>query len=150
MAQTPQTTIGHDIVHLPDLRAQLADPASTFVAGTFTVAELRASELRAVARRAPGQDLDLAPHLGARFAAKEAFLKALDLRFWGMPPPLTPGSIDPRDIEIVTDAWGRPTIALHGRVAETARTFGPLRAEVSLSHDGPFASAVVLLHEAKP
>ena len=142
-------TIGTDLVHLPDLRRQLADAASTFIAGTFTSAELRAATLRANARHTgpDHHDPDLAPHLGARFAAKEAFLKAWDQRFWGAAPPIASTAIDHRDIEVVTDAWGRPKLVLHNDIA---RVLGPLRAEVSLSHDGPFASAVVLLHEVQP
>lgn len=150
MTVAPGATVGHDLVHLADLRLQLADRASTFMARTFTPAELRTCELRARTRQVPGQEPDLIPHLGARYAAKEAFLKAFDARFWGTAPPVLPGSFDLREIEVVSDAWGRPSLALHGRLAETAHHHGPLRAEVSLSHDGPFAGAVVLLHEVKP
>ena len=125
--------IGIDMVFLPDFRAQLADPASAFATGTFTRAELAAAEARAGG--------DPAPHLAARFAAKEAFLKAWDGLFWGRTPPLE--RVDLRDIEVVSDAWGRPSLALHGAVAATFRQ--DLSARVSLSHDGPNAIAVVTL-----
>ena len=48
-------------------------------------------------------------------------------------------------IEVVTDAWGRPRIRLHGEVAKRLedRTF-----ELSLSHDGDYAIAYVVLHSA--
>jgi holo-[acyl-carrier protein] synthase len=46
-------------------------------------------------------------------------------------------------IELVTDAWGRPRIRLHGEVAKhlDSRTL-----DVSLSHDGDYAIAYVVLH----
>jgi holo-[acyl-carrier protein] synthase len=150
-------SVGHDLVHLPGFGEQLADPASDFANQTFTVGERRAAELRAQSRR-PGvvdelgaSPLDLTPHLtphlGARFAAKEAFLKAWDQTFWGEPPPLAPHEVDFRDIEVVSDAWGRPSLRLHGAVAQHVGE--RFHAELSLSHDGPFASAVVILHEVR-
>ena len=127
------TGLGIDTVYLPDFREQLADPASGFVRGTFTAAELACSESR------PSRDP--ARHLAARFAAKEAFLKAWDSAFWGRNPPIEVASL--RDIEIVSDAWGRPSLAFHGAVAVA---LGPdVAAHVSLSHDGPNAVAVVVL-----
>lgn len=153
-SHAPRMTVGHDLVYLPDLRLQLADPASTFIRGTFTAAELRAAELRARSRAPQGSaahTLDLAPHLGARYAAKEAFLKAWDLRNWGAPPPINPASVDHREIEVISDAWGRPKLALHGHIAAALRSIEPaVELTLTLSHDGPFASAVVLMHEVTP
>jgi len=126
-------TVGIDAVDLPAFRAQLADPASRFITLTFTDAERLTSTHR------PGADP--ARHLAARFAAKEAFLKALDGAFWGRRPPLEP-PIDLREIEVVSDPWGRPALAFHGRVAQHARG---LSASVSLTHDGPIAMAIVQL-----
>jgi len=125
--------IGIDTVYLPGFRDQLADRASTFVQGTFTQAE------RALAQSC--HDRDPARHLAVRFAAKEAFLKAWDSSYWGRKPPLA--AVDLRDIEVVSDAWGRPALAFHGSVAAA---LGPgAVAKVSLSHDGPNAVAVVAL-----
>lgn len=153
-SQAPRMTVGHDLVYLPTFREQLADPASTFRTGTFTAAELRASEQRARTRmteETASRPLDLAPHLGARYAAKEAFLKAWDLRHWGAPPPLSRTAVDLREVEVRTDAWGRPQLVLHGHLAETlASSEPPLALSLTLSHDGPFASAVVLMHEVTP
>ncbi|MCC6620735.1 MAG: holo-ACP synthase [Deltaproteobacteria bacterium] len=125
--------IGIDVVHLPSFRDQLVDPGSAFVAGTFTRAEIAASEGRA--------DGDPARHLAARFAAKEAFLKAWASMHWGEALRLEP-PIDLREIEVELDAWGRPRLVLTGAVA---RTIGPVRALVSMSHDGPIATAIVQL-----
>ncbi len=125
--------IGVDTVYLPTFRAQLAEPASHFVSGTFTAAEI------ACANHRPSGDP--ARHLAARFAAKEAFLKAWDGAFWGARPPLD--AVDLREIEVVSDAWGRPALALHGRVR--ASIGEQVAAGVSLSHDGDHAVAVVTL-----
>ncbi len=143
------TSVGHDLVYLPAFGEQLADPASGFVAQTFTAGERRAAELRAQSRTSPEADspLDVSPHLAARFAAKEAFLKAWDQTYWGEPPPMAPHEVDFRDIEVVSDAWGRPSLRLHGAVAQ--HVGDRFHAELSLSHDGPFASAVVILHEVR-
>lgn len=125
--------MGIDTVYLPDFREQLADVSSGFVAGTFTAAEIACAETR------PSHDP--ARHLAARFAAKEAFLKAWDSTFWGRNPPME--QVDLREIEIVCDAWGRPSLVLHGKVA--AALGAHVKAHVSLSHDGPNAVAVVVL-----
>ena len=53
--------------------------------------------------------------LAARFAAKEAFLKAWSGARAGRAPALE--SVDLREIEVVDDGHGRPALALHGAVA---------------------------------
>ena len=72
--------------------------------------------------------------LAARFAAKEATIKAL-------------GSREPalREIEVVRPADSRPTIRLHGRAAAVAREQGVCELALSLSHDQEHAIAVVVL-----
>jgi len=129
-------SIGIDTVHLPAFRDQLADPASAFVVGTFTATERATADTRPCA--------DPARHLAVRFAAKEAFVKAWDGRFYGQRPPLGEGreGLDLRDIEVVNDAWGRPALVLHGRVAAA---LPDAEISVSLSHDGDHAVAVVML-----
>jgi holo-[acyl-carrier protein] synthase len=123
--------IGLDIVDLAGFRAQLADRASTFVEGTFTAAERDDCEGRA--------SRDPARHLAARYAAKEAFLKAWSGGMTGAPAL---AGVDYREIEVVTDAWGRPSLRLHGTVA---RKVGECRLHVSLTHDGGYAAASVLM-----
>lgn len=73
--------------------------------------------------------------LAARFAAKEALVKALG----------TAGVGAWTDVEVTTDPdTGRPLLAVHGPVAEHAARLGVARWHVSLSHDGGIASAVVI------
>lgn len=119
--------IGVDLVDVPGFAAQLAEPGSRFAVGVFTPGE----------RRDAG---DRAESLAARWAAKEAFIKAWSESMWGSAPVL--GEQVHRQIEVVTDAWGRPRLVLHG---EVARHCAHLTCHVSLSHDGDLAIAHVLL-----
>lgn len=72
--------------------------------------------------------------LAARFAAKEALIKAL-------------GSREPalREIEIVRPERTQPTMRLWGRAAEIARTLAVRELSVSLSHGRAHAVAVVVV-----
>jgi holo-[acyl-carrier protein] synthase len=83
----------------------------------FTDAELAYASDRA----RPGR------HLAARFAAKEAVIKAL-----GRPVPL-------REIEVI--GGKPPTLALHGRAAEVA---GDTEIAISLTHSRETAAAVAV------
>jgi holo-[acyl-carrier protein] synthase len=80
------------------------------------------------ARRRPGR------HLAARFAAKEAAVKALGLRDVGL-----------REIEVV--AGEPPTLRLHGRAEAAAREQG-VELAVSLTHSQEMAAAVVVAGDA--
>lgn len=127
--------IGFDVVDLEGFARQLDDAASAFLRTCFTPDEVQyASE--AISRN-PAQ------HLGVRYAAKEATLKALDsaCALAGIHPPTVPL----QSIEVQRDASGRPKLVLHDRARELAATIGVDRALVSLSHDGPYAGAMVIL-----
>ena len=73
--------------------------------------------------------------LAARFAAKEAVMKALGVGL---------GACKFRDIELVRHPSGRPTLELSGRAAERARAAGLVDWQVSLTHTDAVAAAVVL------
>lgn len=75
--------------------------------------------------------------LAARFAAKEATLKALGTG-------LTVGMYW-QDVEICADTSGKPTIILHGKVKQYASELGIVSAFVSLSHAEDYAIAQVTL-----
>ena len=85
----------------------------------FTAGELDYAR----ARRRPGR------HLAARFAAKEAAIKALGGR-----------GVAPREIEVVGSA--PPRLELHGRAADLAAEAG-IELAVSLTHSRELAAAVV-------
>ncbi len=77
-----------------------------------------------------------AASFAARFAAKEAFLKALGT-----------GLVDHRwtDVEVVRADSGEPSLRLHGGAAEAARSRGATTCHLSLTHTAELAGAVVVL-----
>ena len=76
---------------------------------------------------------DKLPSLAARFAAKEAVIKALD----------APGT-NPRDIEILSAKDGKPLLSLHGQAKEKAEQLGIKELNISLSHSREYAVAFVV------
>ena len=78
-----------------------------------------------------------AQHLAIRFAAKEAFLKAIGT---GLRDGLAW-----RDMEVVNDQSGKPELKLSGKAEELFRLNGLVRTFLSLSHDGNYAIASVIL-----
>ncbi len=80
---------------------------------------------------------DASIHLAARFAAKEAFMKAIGTG-WG-------GGVRWKDVEVQREGDGPPRMVLHGEAAALARSRGASRWLVSISHSGGWACAVVVL-----
>ena len=126
--------IGVDLVCVSAFAELLADRASQFKRATFTHDEVTYCE--AAVSRSPAQ------HFAARYAAKEATVKALDAA-------CAHAGIDHRalpliEIEVQRDGKGRPSIMLHGqaRALATRLALSPI---VSLSHDGDYAIAFVTL-----
>src|SRR3954454_8391478 len=98
---------------------------------------------RALARRprleqrlftaAERDDAGGAPHrLAARFCAKEAVAKALDLRVW-----------NPHDVEVVPTG-GAPGVRLSGHAAARAEELGVSDVQLSLTHSRGMAGAVAV------
>ena len=75
---------------------------------------------------------DPAPHIAARFAAKEAVIKCLG------------GGCAPNEIEVVRALSGKPSVILHGRAANRA---AGRRILISLSHLENLAAAFAVLLE---
>lgn len=130
-------SIGLDVVHLPDFERQLADEASAFVFSAFTASE------RLEAESASG---GAAQHLAGLWAAKEAVLKAISLCRPNLPPLLS--QVDFSEIQVLQDAYGRPTVTFAGRVRAALLALGFKSVTVSISHDGPAVAAVALLELA--
>ncbi|GAB4264281.1 holo-ACP synthase [Thermincola potens] len=77
-----------------------------------------------------------AQSLAARFAGKEAVAKALGTGI---------GPVGWKEIEIVADASGAPTVKLTGKALEQARRQGICQTKISLSHTEEYSVAFVLL-----
>ena len=97
-----------------------------FLQKVFTSAEVE----DCLSRGAPDQGL------AARFAAKEAAMKALGTGF--------AEGVSWRDIE-VESAGGRPVLKLKGKAAHLAGLMGAKIFLVSLTHEKEYAAAVVVL-----
>jgi len=78
-----------------------------------------------------------AQHYALRFAAKEAFLKALGTGLRN--------GISWLDMEVVNDDLGKPVLELRGIAAEHFTAAGGDRCHLSLSHDAGCAVAMVIL-----
>lgn len=117
--------IGIDLVHLPRIEESLREFGERFQRKLFTEAEA------AYANESPAHRIE---RFAARFAAKEAAIKALSLSEAG---------VDWKDIEVVRRDDGGCELALHGKAREAADALRVNRALVCLSHDGEYAVAVV-------
>ncbi len=128
--------VGVDVVGITAFAEQLEETGTRF-ARSFTPGERRA------ARAGSGSE---AESLAARWAAKEAVIKAWSSTCFGHPEVIDPTYVDLREIEVRTDAWGRPAIRLHGAIADSMADYSVL---VSLSHDtaADVAAAFVVLQE---
>ncbi len=78
-----------------------------------------------------------AADLAKRFAAKEAFVKALGTGFRG--------GLRWSEIEVMHEESGRPYVYLSGKTRDIVAKFGIQKIWLSLSDDYPFAQAVVVV-----
>ena len=85
-----------------------------------------------------------AEHYAARFAAREAVLKALGTGF--------SGGIGLKDVSVTRDESGRPRALLAGRAAEIAREQGirEIALSVSHTHDVAVANALAVTDDVRP
>jgi holo-[acyl-carrier protein] synthase len=114
--------VGIDLVEIGRVHRLLQRHRDRFRARVFTPAELALCRDR--------------PHLlAARFAAKEATMKALGTGIRG---------VGWRDIECLPNRRGKPLLFLYGRARERARTIGLTGLDVSLTHSRDYAMATVV------
>ncbi len=130
--------VGIDVVGIAAFAEQLDEPGTRFLRA-FTPGERRTA--RAGSDGDSGRE---AESLAARWAAKEAVIKAWSSTCFGHPDVIDPVSVDLREIEVRSDAWGRPSIRLHGEIARSMTGYDVL---VSLTHDpaADVAAAFVVL-----
>ncbi|MBB6333828.1 4'-phosphopantetheinyl transferase superfamily protein [Schaalia hyovaginalis] len=145
---------GVDLVGVADFAQRVGAPGSAFPR-VFTDAEwascLGLDEGWSVERVNAGGPA-LGPRAGeslaARWAAKEAAVKAWSAILIGQAPPIHPEELDWSEIEVVHDLWRRPLLRFRGRVGarldELAESLdAELDWSLSLSHDSGFALALV-------
>jgi holo-[acyl-carrier protein] synthase len=110
--------VGVDIIEITRIEEVIKRWGETFLARVFTPAELAL--------------YTNTPSLAARFAAKEAVLKALGACDKG---------ISWQDIEILAEHNGKPRVNLIGKAKQQADTFSISRINISLSHAKDYAVA---------
>lgn len=120
----PLKGVGVDAVDVERLRRVLAR-TPRFAERVFTDGE-RADAAR---RRDPTE------RLAARFAAKEAVMKALGVGL---------GAFRLTDVEVGREPSGQPVLRLHGQAAALAATAGVTSWHLSLTHTGGLALAVAI------
>ena len=118
---------GIDIAEVPRIAAAIERFGDRFLRRVFTPDEIRYCDSKA----------NRAERYAARFAAKEAALKAIGTG-WGRGVSWT-------EVEVRREPGGRPTIAFHGRAAEFAAKLGVKHAALSLTHTKETAMAQVIL-----
>jgi holo-[acyl-carrier protein] synthase len=118
---------GTDIVSVARIAGLIDRRGRAFLERWFTAREIAYCEAKAHPSR----------HFAARFAAKEAVVKALPVA-WEGPLPW-------RSIEIINDRRGAPSVRLDGRFRQAVAASNVDRIRISLSHCDEFASAVALV-----
>lgn len=118
---------GIDIVNIERIDRSIARWGDLFVRRVFTRREI--DRCRRQAR--PSECF------AARFAAKEAFLKAIGLGYRR--------GIRWTHIEVANDSKGKPSLLFHGRATELIQALRIDREFLTLSHDRSYAVAHVLL-----
>jgi holo-[acyl-carrier protein] synthase len=118
---------GIDIAEVPRIRQSIERFGERFLRRVFTEGEIRYCDSK----------MNRAERYAARFAAKEAAMKALGTG-WNH-------GVRWIDCEVVRQPSGRPTISFHGKAAEFAAGLRVKNAALSLSHTAEQAIAQVIL-----
>ncbi|MCI0658498.1 MAG: holo-ACP synthase [Acidobacteria bacterium] len=117
--------IGLDLCEVGRIRRLLEKDRDRFIRRVYREPEIAYCD----ARRKPEI------HYAARFAAKEAFLKALG-RGW---------RLGWTQVEVVRTASGKPDLLLTGKAAEAAKRRGVHHVHLTLTHTPDTAAAFIVL-----
>jgi holo-[acyl-carrier protein] synthase len=119
--------VGVDLVSIPRMREMIERWQDRFLRRVFTEGEIAYCQSRR----------DPAPHFAARFAAKEAGLKAL-----GTGLQL---GVHWRELEVRRERSQAPMLVLSGKSREIGLVRGGSRMLLSLTHEGDYALAQAIL-----
>ncbi len=128
--------IGTDLCDVRRLADVLARRGERFAQKVLAERELATYRARQAGHARRGLQF-----LATRFAAKEAFSKAIGL---GVRPPMTW-----HDCEVVSEPSGKPVFALHGALAEWCAA-RELVAHLSLSDESDVVAAFVVVESLAP
>ena len=119
---SPDLTCGVDLLLLKRFQSVLDRHRERFLKRIYTERELDYCR-------------DRTPELAARFAGKEAVMKALGTGVRG---------VRWREIEILANARGKPVVILHGGAERRSREIGLDRIEISLTHERTMVCAFAI------
>ncbi len=123
--------IGVDLVNIGRMERVIKKWGDRFIQKVFTPAEIEICRKR----------MFPAPAFSMRFAAKEAFSKAMGT---GMKK-----GVRWRDIEVFHYPGGRPGLRLHGRSSERCREENITGFHLSMSDEGEYGAAMVVLEKGQ-
>jgi holo-[acyl-carrier protein] synthase len=119
--------IGTDLAEVGRIRRSIAQFGDRFLNRIYTAGE----------RAYAASKANSPERLAARFAAKEAGMKAIGTG-WSR-------GVRWQDFEVVNERSGRPVLRLSGVALSVANAMGVKRVSVSLTHTSEIALAVVIL-----
>lgn len=120
--------IGTDIIEVERIKKQL-ESNSGLKEKLFTINEIAYCETKK----------NKAQHYAARFAAKEAFLKAIGTGWRD--------GLQFNEVEVTKDQLGKPLIVLYGKTKEFVATINITNIQVSLSHIKDMVNAIVIIEK---
>lgn len=116
---------GTDIIEIERIKDSIEETNNKFLNRVYTKKEIEYCESKKAQRY---------QHYAARFAAKEAAFKAISVKLEDK------YSICWKDIEIINDSQGRPSITLQGNIQKNIEQI-----DISLSHCKEYATANVVV-----
>ncbi|MBS5857714.1 MAG: holo-ACP synthase [Clostridia bacterium] len=116
---------GTDIIEIERIKDSIEETNNKFLNRVYTKKEIEYCESKKAQRY---------QHYAARFAAKEAVFKAISVKLEDK------YSICWKDIEIINDSQGRPSITLQGNIQKNIEQI-----DISLSHCKEYATANVVV-----
>jgi holo-[acyl-carrier protein] synthase len=125
------TGLGSDIVQIERVEKSIKKFRNKFLHKIFTISEIEIAKVFTSDKR-------IYSYYAKRFAAKEAFVKALGVGFRN--------GIKFTDIEVINDHNRKPSIALHGAAKNyMEQNHSKAKIHLSLTDDYPVAMAVVII-----
>jgi holo-[acyl-carrier protein] synthase len=121
--------IGIDLVENDRLEKIIEKWGSKFLNRVFSAGEIQYC----------GKHAQSSIHYGARFAAKESFLKALGIGLGG--------GVKLSDIEVVNDKDGKPALKLYGNAKDQIKKRKITKIHLSLTHTKKYATTIVILEK---
>jgi len=122
ITKLPKKFVGIDIIEIPRIAQAISRWQESFLKRVYTDTELKHCH-------------NAVPSLAARFAAKEATMKALGTGMNGL---------NWQDIEVLSNIDGAPSLRLHGRALEKSKEVGITELSITMSHSKQYAIAFVI------